>query len=196
MGARRLLAVLACASALQFTTKQAKSSAELDAATALKASARPLTKVLLDAAATASPEAKAETMKTLRDLLCAASATQLVACRGDDDSADVIGTCAVAVRQPAGSELPLRAHISDLYVEESCRRNGVANALVQDALFLARSRGLGCVTLEVETDNPGAYKLYSKLGFRGESLRSPLAPFKFGTFAWNKDILRLDIVSE
>ena len=152
--------------------------------------------MLLDAAATASPEAKAETMKTLRDLLCAASATQLVACRDDDDSADVIGTCAVAVRQPAGSELPLRAHISDLYVEESCRRNGVANALVQDALFLARSRGLGCVTLEVETDNPGAYKLYSKLGFRGESLRSPLAPFKFGTFAWNKDILRLDIVSE
>ncbi len=117
-------------------------------------------------------------------------------CRGDnDDSTDVIATCAVAAREPSGSALPRRAHISDLYVEESCRRAGVATKLVVDALALARARGLECVTLEVETDNAGARRLYEKLGFRGESLRSPLAFFKYGTWAWNKDILRLDMAA-
>ena len=192
---RALLLCAAIAQALQFTTQQAKTPALLDAATTLKASARPLTKVLLDAAEGASDEARAETMKTLRDMLCSPSATQLVACRGDD-STDVIATCAVAAREPSGSALPRRAHISDLYVEESCRRAGVATALVADALALARARGLECVTLEVETDNAGARRLYEKLGFRGESLRSPLAFFKYGTWAWNKDILRLDITSD
>ena len=191
----RLLLCAAIAQALQFTTQQAKSPALLDAATTLKASARPLTKVLLDAAEGASDEARAETMKTLRDMLCSASATQLVACRGAEDSTDVIATCAVAAREPSGSALPRRAHISDLYVEESCRRAGVATALVEDALALARARGLECVTLEVETDNAGARRLYEKLGFRGESLRSPLAFFKYGTWAWNKDILRLDMAA-
>ena len=190
---RALLLCAAIANALQFTTQQAKTPALLDAATTLKASARPLTKVLLDAAEGASDEARAETMKTLRDMLCSPSATQLVACRGD--STDVIATCAVAAREPSGSALPRRAHISDLYVEESCRRAGVATALVADALALARARGLACVTLEVEADNAGARRLYEKLGFRGESLRSPLAFFKYGTWAWNKDILRLDITS-
>ena len=191
---RALLLCAAIAQALQFTTQQAKSPALLDAATTLKASARPLTKVLLDAAEGASDEARAETMKTLRDMLCSPSATQLVACRGD--STDVIATCAVAAREASGSALPRRAHISDLYVEESCRREGIATALVNDALALARARGLGCVTLEVETGNAGARRLYEKLGFRGESLRSPLAFFKYGTWAWNKDILRLDIASD
>ena len=192
---RALLLCAAIAQALQFTTLQAKSPALLDAATTLKASARPLTKVLLDAAEGASDEARAETMKTLRDMLCSPSATQLVACRGAEDSTDVIATCAVAAREPSGSALPRRAHISDLYVEESCRRAGVATALVEDALALARARGLECVTLEVETDNAGARRLYEKLGFRGESLRSPLAFFKYGTWAWNKDILRLDLAA-
>ena len=191
---RALLLCAAIAQALQFTTQQAKTPALLDAATTLKASARPLTKVLLDAAEGASDEARAETMKTLRDMLCSPSATQLVACRGD--STDVIATCAVAAREPSGSALPRRAHISDLYVEESCRRAGVATKLVEDALALARARGLECVTLEVEADNAGARRLYEKLGFRGESLRSPLAFFKYGTWAWNKDILRLDIASD
>ena len=193
---RALLLCAAIANALQFTTQQAKTPALLDAATTLKASARPLTKVLLDAAEGASDEARAETMKTLRDMLCSPSATQLVACRGAEDSTDVIATCAVAAREPSGSALPRRAHISDLYVEESCRRAGVATALVEDALALARARGLECVTLEVETDNAGARRLYEKLGFRGESLRSPLAFFKYGTWAWNKDILRLDLASD
>lgn len=192
---RALLLCAAIAQALQFTTQQAKTPALLDAATTLKASARPLTKVLLDAAEGASDEARAETMKTLRDMLCSPSATQLVACRGAEDSTDVIATCAVAAREPSGSALPRRAHISDLYVEESCRRAGVATALVADALALARARGLDCVTLEVETDNAGARRLYEKLGFRGESLRSPLAFFKYGTWAWNKDILRLDLAA-
>ena len=190
-----LLLCAAIAQALQFTTQQAKTPALLDAATTLKASARPLTNVLLDAAEGASDEARAETMKTLRDMLCSASATQLVACRGAEDSTDVIATCAVAAREPSGSALPRRAHISDLYVEESCRRAGVATALVADALALARARGLECVTLEVEADNAGARRLYEKLGFRGESLRSPLAFFKYGTWAWNKDILRLDLAA-
>ena len=188
-----LLLCAAIGQALQFTTQQAKTPALLDAATTLKASARPLTKVLLDAAEGASDEARAETMKTLRDMLCSPSATQLVACRGV--STDVIATCAVAAREPSGSALPRRAHISDLYVEESCRRAGVATALVADALALARARGLECVTLEVEADNAGARRLYEKLGFRGESLRSPLAFFKYGTWAWNKDILRLDLAA-
>ena len=75
----------------------------------------------------------------------------------------------------------------------ACRRAGGATARVEDALALARARGRECVTLEGETDNAGARRLYEKLGFRGESLRSPLAFFKYGTWAWNKDILRLGL---
>ena len=59
MRALHLVAVLAVAQAPQFTTQQAKTPALLDAATTLKASARPLTKVLLDAAEGASDEARA-----------------------------------------------------------------------------------------------------------------------------------------
>ena len=93
-------------------------------ATALKASARPLTALLLRAADDASGSAKDETRKTLREMLCKPGDTQLLA-RDADDA--VVGTCAVSVRDEVAT-LPRRAHLVDLFVAEDCRRRGVLGA--------------------------------------------------------------------
>ena len=122
---------------------------------------------------------------------------QLVVRRGDDaDSTDVIATLrsrrARAERQRAAPARPHQRLVRRGVVPPGRYCNGPRG---KTRWALARARGLECVTLEVETDNAGARRLYEKLGFRGESLRSPLAFFKYGTWAWNKDILRLDMAA-
>ncbi|MGZ0168035.1 MAG: GNAT family N-acetyltransferase [Planctomycetales bacterium] len=56
-------------------------------------------------------------------------------------------------------------NIHDLAVTTECRGQGVGTMLL-DAVA-ERARELGCcrVTLEVDTDNPGAKKLYERSGF-------------------------------
>ena len=180
-----LLLCAAIAQALQFTTQQAKTPALLDAATTLKASARPLTKVLLDAAEGASDEARAETMKTLRDMLCSASATQLVACRGAEDSTDVIATCAVAARE---QRQPRPAPTSATCMWRSRRRAGVATRRGVPARP-ARARGLGARWSRRTTPARGA----STARFPGRVARARWR--SSGTTGVEQGILRLDIAN-
>jgi ribosomal protein S18 acetylase RimI-like enzyme len=57
------------------------------------------------------------------------------------------------------------AHVDELAVDESARRNGVARALLEVALFWARKRDLPGVMLETQNNNLAACRLYERCGF-------------------------------
>ena len=80
------------------------------------------------------------------------------------DGEKVVGVavCFEAFSTFAGQSL---LNIHDLAVTSECRGQGVGTMLL-DAVA-QRARELGCcrVTLEVDTDNPGAKKLYERSGF-------------------------------
>jgi len=56
--------------------------------------------------------------------------------------------------------------IHDVVVEESSRRLGVANLLVEAAIEWLRAHGAPRVILWTAEQNPAAQKLFSRLGFR------------------------------
>ena len=56
--------------------------------------------------------------------------------------------------------------LNDLYVVESARRGGVAEALLREAETLAREAGALRLVLETGEDNRAAQRLYEKLGWR------------------------------
>jgi ribosomal protein S18 acetylase RimI-like enzyme len=56
-------------------------------------------------------------------------------------------------------------NIHDLAVTTDCRGQGVGTLLLEAVSDRARELGCCRVTLEVDTDNPGAKKLYERSGF-------------------------------
>ncbi len=62
-------------------------------------------------------------------------------------------------------------HLHVLAVKKEWQRRGVASALVEDMLHLARGRGVRTATLEVRPSNAGARRLYDKFGFREQGRR-------------------------
>ena len=58
-----------------------------------------------------------------------------------------------------------RAHVEDMLVTSSARRQGVGRALVQAAVEWSRGRGACRVLLTVWQDNGGAEAFYRDLGF-------------------------------
>ena len=56
--------------------------------------------------------------------------------------------------------------IRDLYVAPRHRRTGIANALLQHIIHNARVAGALRVSLQTETDNVSALKLYTTIGFK------------------------------
>lgn len=56
--------------------------------------------------------------------------------------------------------------LNDLYVAESARRGGVAQALLREAEAIARDAGALRLVLETGEDNRAAQRLYEKLGWR------------------------------
>ncbi len=80
---------------------------------------------------------------------------------------------------PAGFTLarmrgPRHGWISDLYVEPSARRRGVAGLLVREAAARLRERGAQVIELEVRPSNDDARIVYERWGFR-ESLLTLVA---------------------
>jgi ribosomal-protein-alanine N-acetyltransferase len=57
-------------------------------------------------------------------------------------------------------------HIMNLATHPSCRRQGVARALLGRVLAHAREAGVGRILLEVRPSNAAAQSLYSSLDFR------------------------------
>ena len=80
----------------------------------------------------------------------------------DDEKVVGVAVCFEGFSTFAGRPL---LNIHDLAVTSDCRGKGVGTMLL-DAVA-ERARELGCcrVTLEVDTDNPGAKKLYERSGF-------------------------------
>jgi ribosomal protein S18 acetylase RimI-like enzyme len=106
-----------------------------------------------------SRSASAPTEDELRIVVGSEAARLLVARDGDA----VVGMLTlILIRTPTGA----RARVEDVVVDEASRGRGVGEALVSEALRLARERGARTVDL---TSNPGraaANRLYEKLGFR------------------------------
>jgi [ribosomal protein S18]-alanine N-acetyltransferase len=63
------------------------------------------------------------------------------------------------------------AEILNIAVDPSCRRLGIARALLAHVESDARARGATAVHLEVERDNTAARRLYESLGFCESGLR-------------------------
>lgn len=67
---------------------------------------------------------------------------------------------------PASLMLGTAWSVRDLYVAPQHRRSGIANALLQHVLHNARAAGALRVSLQTETDNVSALKLYTDIGFQ------------------------------
>jgi ribosomal-protein-alanine N-acetyltransferase len=61
--------------------------------------------------------------------------------------------------------------LMNLAVIESMRRNGIARALVTQALEMGLAQAARCAVLELRASNAGAHALYRSLGFRDVTIR-------------------------
>ncbi len=62
-------------------------------------------------------------------------------------------------------------NIDDIAVAPDHRRQGIADALIQDAVERARAQGLAMIYLEVRASNEAAICLYQKHGFQAVGRR-------------------------
>ncbi|QLQ38479.1 GNAT family N-acetyltransferase [Micromonospora robiginosa] len=106
------------------------------------------------------PSSPARTASWLRDQLAQHRLAAAAAIRGDQ----VCGFITVAT-MPASLRLGTAWSIRDLYVAADHRRTGVARALLHHAILGARVAGARRVSLQTETDNSPALKLYTAIGF-------------------------------
>ena len=67
-------------------------------------------------------------------------------------------------------------YISDLAVDESWRRQGVATALIDELRRIARERGAWVIFVQGDYGDDPALALYDKLGTREEVLHFDIAP--------------------
>ncbi|HJS20588.1 MAG TPA: GNAT family N-acetyltransferase [Anaerolineales bacterium] len=97
----------------------------------------------------------------LAALIQSAGSTLLVA-RESDENGRIIGILSLTIyRVPTG----LRSIVEDLVVDESMRRQGVGEALVRQAIQLAREAGANGVSLSSNLQREAANRLYQSMGF-------------------------------
>jgi len=63
------------------------------------------------------------------------------------------------------------AHITNIAVDPSCRRQGIATLLMLRLVAIAQDWGLDDVTLEVRASNDAARALYERFGFVQDGVR-------------------------
>lgn len=81
----------------------------------------------------------------------------------------VVGFAAVRVVPTIFYAAP-HAELTELFVEEAFRRQGVARALVAAAEALAREEGADEMVILTDTDNEAAQSLYLEMGFTHREL--------------------------
>ena len=101
------------------------------------------------------------TFKELNRLIKSESSTLLAARYPDEDSA-IAGILSLTIyRVPTG----IRSIIEDLVVDKKMRRRGIGEALVRNAIELAREAGADGVSLTSNSQREAANQLYQSLGF-------------------------------
>jgi len=68
------------------------------------------------------------------------------------------------------------AHITTIAVDETRRRHGIGQRLMNQLLGKAKEMGMVCSTLEVRASNEPAVKLYEKLGYATTARRKGYYP--------------------
>lgn len=124
-----------------------------------------VTDELLEALTRLVPQLKISSPRLTRedvaDLL-SSDAVSLLTARANA-SAPILGMLTLIVyRVPTG----VRARIEDVVVDESARGRGVAVALVERALEVARAKGADGVALTSNPRREAANRLYQKVGFK------------------------------
>jgi ribosomal protein S18 acetylase RimI-like enzyme len=106
-----------------------------------------------------SPGRPPPTTAELKELMAAHGSTLLLA---RDEDGHIVGTLTLVVFR---TTTELRARIEDVVVEESARGKGLGEALLREALRLARERGARSVSLTSRPDREAADRLYARVGF-------------------------------
>jgi ribosomal protein S18 acetylase RimI-like enzyme len=101
------------------------------------------------------------TLQELNELIKSASST-LLAARYPDENSAIAGILSLTIyRVPTG----IRSIIEDLVVDKKMRRRGIGEALVRNAIELAREAGADGVSLTSNSQREIANQLYQSLGF-------------------------------
>lgn len=89
------------------------------------------------------------------------------------------------------NDIQTRWHIDNIAVHPDFRGRGLASQLLNDVFQYYNERGALRFTLEVDTHNAPAIKLYEKLGFRRYSTLYyyKLSPKKLGSFRTRKEVV-------
>jgi ribosomal protein S18 acetylase RimI-like enzyme len=96
--------------------------------------------------------------QVLSDIISAPGNTVLVA----RDGRDIVGTLTLVMfRIPTA----MRAWIEDVVVDADARGRGIGEALTNEAIRIAQSRGAGTIDLTSRRSREAAHRLYEKLGF-------------------------------
>jgi ribosomal protein S18 acetylase RimI-like enzyme len=102
------------------------------------------------------------TWEELEKLVDSESSMLLVA-REPDRANPIVGIlCLTVYRVPTG----LRSIIEDVIVDENMRRQGIGEALVRQAIDLARKAGADGVSLTSNPQREAANQLYQSMGFQ------------------------------
>jgi ribosomal protein S18 acetylase RimI-like enzyme len=81
-----------------------------------------------------------------------------------EENGDVVGFACAVMQSPRTAEL------TELYVQPSARRRGLARELVRAVVSDVKARGVEFVTGGVAVDNAGARAFYERTGFRVQEL--------------------------
>lgn len=123
-----------------------------------------ITDELLEALTRLIPQLKISSPRLTRDdvaALVSSEAVTLLTARSD--AGILVGMLTLIVyRVPTG----VRARIEDVVVDESARGQGIAVALVERALEVARAKGADGVALTSNPRRAAANRLYQKVGFK------------------------------
>jgi ribosomal protein S18 acetylase RimI-like enzyme len=101
------------------------------------------------------------TFEELHELINSEASTLLIA-REPDGASPITGIlCLTIYRVPTG----LRSIIEDVIVDQTMRRRGIGEALVRQAIELARQAGAEGVSLTSNPTREAANQLYQSMGF-------------------------------
>jgi ribosomal protein S18 acetylase RimI-like enzyme len=99
-------------------------------------------------------------LNDLTALVRDASSTLMVA---RDERAEIVGALTLTVyRVPTG----IRSIIEDVIVDSSARGQGIGEALLKQAIEIAREKGAGNISLTCNPMRESANRLYLRMGFK------------------------------